>query len=124
MNGFIHAIDTDQQGEYVEVHYFDKTNEHRSKKRLQRYDKDVRPQLENSQYYEKNIHWPKIERSQYEDTREVRDSWVPGSVIEVYSRSKEKWFVAYVALSGVDDVGMYIDIHYQDAETKKHPENV
>jgi len=119
MQGYIHTISEDVYGEYIEVHYFDETNKHRSKKRLQRFDKDVRPAIEDAQYHEKDLHWPKLLQEDMKDTHDVRAKLKQNSLIEVYSRSKESWFVGHIHLIGSDDLGEYIDIHYQDPETQK-----
>ena len=92
-SGYIHNIGHDDYGEFIEVHYFDESNKHRSKKRLQRFDKDVRPFLEDAQYHEKDLHWPKLLRSDMKDNHDVREKWKQGSLIEVYSRSKESWYL-------------------------------
>jgi len=119
MQGYIHNIGHDDYGEFIEVHYFDESNKHRSKKRLQRFDKDVRPFIEDAQYHEKDLHWPKLLQNDMKDNHDVREKWKQGSLIEVYSRSKESWFVGYIHTIGSDDLGEYIDIHYQDPETRK-----
>merc|ERR1719499_304653 len=93
IQGFIHSIGHDICGEFIDVHYFDEISKKRSKKRLQRFDEDVRPILEDAQYQERNVHWPKIIKEEMQDTPETRKKWVQGDLIEVYSRSKERWFI-------------------------------
>ena len=59
--------------------------------------------------------------TQAEIDKQIRNSWVRGSRVEIYSRGRKKWMRGLITRIFVDDEGEWIEVRYGKNLVKETP---